>query len=158
MKVSDNHIHALNSMFFLCSCFLAEQHLRKYRIKLTQVAKMPKKPKVLTESNSKLQLFKILRSLKPNQREYLIGELGEDAINTISESIWNLRFAKLGLSKQAKKKVINEWERNPLLMSYICNPKRPWKKRQKRLPQLGSGNKINFICQERSLNHIIKPS
>ena len=100
---------------------------------------MPKRIKRLTESNSKLQLFKILRSLKPSQREYLIGELGEEAINTISESIFNLRYTNLGLPARTKKKVVDEWNRNPLLLEYICNENKPWKNRRKRLPQLGSG-------------------
>ena len=111
---------------------------------MSSFTKMPGK-RILTAEKTKVPLLQILKKLKPKEREYLINELNEEAIDKISESIFNLLHNKeLVLSKPLVRKLKRTFKERALTVRYIADDNNPWKKRQKKITQLGSG-KITLL-------------
>ena len=102
------------------------------------------KSKKYDSDKMKYPLLRLLKKLRPYERELLIKELDEPAIDKLSEGVYNLLYNKnLDIKKSTRRKLREEFRNNPDVR-YVCNPEKPWKKRKKKFVQLGSGKFLRY--------------
>ena len=88
---------------------------------------------------AKYTLLKVLRNSKPEIRVQLIQFLNDDAINILSEALYNVLFVDIGLSPENKKKLREEYSKWEKVLRRASKKSNNIKTRQKLLVQSGSG-------------------
>ena len=98
----------------------------------------------LANIQRKLKFLKILRKLKPAEREEVIGKLSEDGINDLSEAVFNCLYTDMSMSKSARKRLRKKIFHFENDLRYIANKNKPWQTRRRKL-QTQSGGAIATI-------------
>ena len=88
---------------------------------------------------AKYTLLKVLRNLKPEIRVQLIQFLNDDAINILSEALYNVLFVDIGLSPENKKKLKEEYSKWEKILRRASKKSNNIKTRKKLLVQNGAG-------------------
>ena len=90
-------------------------------------------------SLAKYTLLKVLRNSKPEIRVQLIEFLNDDAINILSEALYNVLFVDIGLSPENKKKLREEYSKWEKVLRRASKKSNNIKTRKKLLVQNGAG-------------------
>ena len=88
---------------------------------------------------AKYTLLKVLRNSKPEIRVQLIEFLNDDAINILSEALYNVLFVDIGLSPENKKKLREEYSKREKVLRRASKKSNNIKTRKKLLVQNGAG-------------------
>ena len=88
---------------------------------------------------AKYTLLKVLRNSKPEIRVQLIEFLNDDAINILSEALYNVLFVDIGLSPENKKKLREEYSKWEKVLRRASKKSNNIKTRKKLLVQNGAG-------------------
>ena len=88
---------------------------------------------------AKYTLLKVLRNSKPEIRVQLIQFLNDDAINILSEALYNVLFVDIGLSPENKKKLKEEYSKWEKILRRASKKSNNIKTRKKLLVQNGAG-------------------
>ena len=98
--------------------------------------------KKLLRTQRKIQFLKVLKGLKPQALGLVLSKLNEDAVNLLSETVFNILYTNLSLNKRRKKRLRKQlcnFEKN---LRYISDLEHSWQSRQKKICQSG-GKDIN---------------
>lgn len=88
---------------------------------------------------AKYTLVKVLRNSKPEIRVQLIQFLNDDAINILSEALYNVLFVDIGLSPENKKKLREEYSKWEKVLRRASKKSNNIKTRKNLLVQNGGG-------------------
>ena len=89
-----------------------------------------------------LRLLKLLKSVKPEDRTFLIQQLGEEATNAIGESFHNLLSnPNLNLKKSTKRKLRHEFADKSVALRYISNRSKPWMSRRRKIAEISTSGR-----------------
>ena len=97
------------------------------------------KQSAASKALAKYTLIKVLRNSKPEIRVQLIQFLNDDAINILSEALYNVLFVDIGLSPENKKKLREEYSKWEKVLRSASKKSNNIKTRKKLLVQNGGG-------------------
>ena len=97
------------------------------------------KRSVASKTLAKYTLVKVLRNSKPEIRVQLIQFLNDDAINILSEALYNVLFVDIGLSPENKKKLREEYSKWEKVLRRASKKSNNIKTRKNLLVQKGGG-------------------
>ena len=91
-----------------------------------------------TKNNlTKLEFLRILRKLKPSERQLIISVLDCNAIDTLCETVSNVFFNDLRIGKKRKKELFENFKDKQKLIGKLSNKNVDFKRRKKLLVQEG---------------------
>ena len=102
------------------------------------------KAKKLECVQRKLKFLKVLKKLKPAEREEVLSKLSEEGVNDVSEAVFNCLYCDMSMKKGARKKLKKKLYHFEHDLRYIANKNKPWQSRRKKL-QTQSGGAIATI-------------
>ena len=97
------------------------------------------KQSAASKALAKYTLIKVLRNSKPEIRVQLIQFLNDDAINILSEALYNVLFVDIGLSPENKNKLREEYSKWEKVVWRASKKSNNIKTRKKLLVQNGDG-------------------
>ena len=95
--------------------------------------------KKLHSVQHKLKLLRILKKLKPSEREEIISKLSEEGINDLSETVFNCLYCDMSMDKKARKKLRKQLFHFENDLRFIANKDKPWQSRRKKLVTQSGG-------------------
>ena len=84
-----------------------------------------------------VNLIKLIASLSPQKQKSLISFLDENGVNLLSETVYNICYQNLGLTKRQKKKLKDKIQGQESILRFISKKSNSPKSRKKRLLQTG---------------------